>query len=194
MFMLGMLIYVQSLQDDSNPRPAVRPHLFHFPLAPIPIPMPHAPPTSPLRSQTSTVTSALAQHPTAPSGALPVANTTHNNSPTDIIAAPQKKKYPPSPILVPGVDIADEHQLATWAFEVELAVDTKIGPFAEDALIHIYGESTLAIAQCVVDLFVFLHMPHMDQQPFVNPPGIYRYNVANLQLESFLYESRVFIV
>ena len=106
---------------------------------------------------------------------------------------PDDDEPAPSP-LISRVDIADQEQVATWCQEVKSIIRTEIGPNPIDSIVHIEGDTTLAVAQCLVQLLVHLHTPAKERTPFRAPEGIQVCHVEGVSLESFLYETRIFMV
>ena len=101
---------------------------------------------------------------------------------------------PPALPFLPGIDIADHNQLDAWLFELDSSINTGVGHFAPDALVHIEANSMLALAHCFVDLLVHLHTPAEARRPWKNPPGIKHCNVHGVTLQSFLLSNRLFMV
>ena len=125
-----------------------------------------------------------------------VGEATPDNHEHPVVLAPLSYRPPEIP-LVPGIDIADDNQLAFWLFKVQMALNTSPSPMDVNALVHIEGKTTLAVAHCMVELIIYLHTLHTPanlKSEWKNPPGIMSCNVTDVTLQSFLHENHIFIV
>ena len=82
----------------------------------------------------------------------------------------------------------------SWTFKVALLLNTHMGPIPIDSIVSIEGDKTLVIMQCLVTLFVYLHIAPKICLPFQLPLGIQVCHVDRITLEFFLSKNQIFVM